>query len=97
MVTNGWMCATGVVAGCENVKDISTCGVGIATVEACAMASASLTWVSQFWWKGAGSYPTFIFLGLASLSILCLVTMALLFTGVALGHFVNGKGLSLDG
>ena len=52
IVTNGWVCTTGVVAGFVNIKDISTCSV--AMVGACATASASLTWPSQFCCKGAG-------------------------------------------
>ena len=56
-----------------------------------------MAWVSKFCWKGAGSYHTFIFLGLASLLLLHLVVVAFLFTAVALCHFANGDGWAWRG
>ena len=97
MVISGCVCTTGAGAGCMNVKDISACCVGIAIVEASATASAFLTLASQFCWENVGSYPIFTFLSCDSFSMLCLVTMALLFTGVALDYFENGEGLGLEG
>ena len=97
MVTSGLMCATGALTGHVNIKDTSACCVSIATMGASAAASAYLTWASQFCWENVGSYPTFTFLGCDSFSVLCLVTMALLFTGVALCHFATGEGLGLEG
>ena len=61
MVINGWVCTTEVVTGGVNVKGVSACQDSIATMEACATASAFLMWVRQFYWKGAGCNVAHLF------------------------------------
>ena len=82
----------------------ANCWVGISTnadgwVYVGAGMQLLLPWPGQanFAGKILDGIPHLFFSVLTVFSILCLVTMILLLTGVVLGHFVNGEGFELKG